>query len=395
MLKEFQIIASFDDISVPGDVIKFRVPFTGVLKIIDLWTETANVSADCVFNLNVSGSDLYSSGARPKIAQSATHGQKTGLSDSLTFGDEIILQLETMSAGIVAHDLVLQLTIDDGKLPDGDLNIATNSLEKIQTIPFVLPGSFSGKNGYVPKYNEYTGQFELWAIGDTPASPNVLPSGLPYWAVYEAWRETAYSNGDSVGTAHDFGSGSNRDATQATTGQKPIFATGQLNGLPGYVFTHTNSSNLAIPSMAALTETETWHVVQITTPGGDSDTAIHQLGTDSSSNHYPYTDGNNYDNGGSNSRKTWSASGADSRSFHLGAWVNKSAEFTYYYNGTQKYTTGSNTPSLNASPTLGKASSVFCSMILMATYIFSSKLGSTDRTTMKGYINSVFGLTIA
>lgn len=116
-LKEFQIVCSIIDIIATGNIIKFRVPFTGTLKQIDLWTNTANTSGDNVFNLNVAGSDLYSSGARPKIVQNATHGQKTGLSDALTFGDEIILQLESMATGGVGHDLVLQLVIEDGISP--------------------------------------------------------------------------------------------------------------------------------------------------------------------------------------------------------------------------------------------------------------------------------------
>lgn len=112
--KEFQIICAIEDVTATGDVIKFRVPFSGVLKQIDLWTNEANANGDNVFNLNIDGDDLFSSGDRPKLAENETHGQLVDLEEEVTFGDEVILQLEEMAIGGVKSDLVLQLTIDDG-----------------------------------------------------------------------------------------------------------------------------------------------------------------------------------------------------------------------------------------------------------------------------------------
>jgi hypothetical protein len=113
-LKEFQIICSVINLTATGDIIKFRAPFSGTIKEIHLWTDTANTNGDNVFNLNKNGSDLYLGASRPKIAQSATVGSKTGLSDTVAFGDILLLQLESMATGGVNANLTMQILFDDG-----------------------------------------------------------------------------------------------------------------------------------------------------------------------------------------------------------------------------------------------------------------------------------------
>lgn len=125
-LKEFQIIASIEDVIATGDIIKFRVPFSGTLKKVELWTNSANTNGDNIFNINVNGTDLFSGGSRPKITQNQTHGELTGLSNSLTAGHEVILQLESIATGGVKADLVLQLTIDDGITINSEINSASS-----------------------------------------------------------------------------------------------------------------------------------------------------------------------------------------------------------------------------------------------------------------------------
>lgn len=117
-LKDYNIICSATDILADGDIIKFRSFIAGTIKEIHLLTDEANTDGDNVFNLNHNGSDLWSSGARPKIAQNDEIGSKTGLNIAVGFGDKFILQLESMATGGVKTNLQLQIIYDDG-VPSG------------------------------------------------------------------------------------------------------------------------------------------------------------------------------------------------------------------------------------------------------------------------------------
>lgn len=366
----------------------FRVIEPGTVEGITIFIDEPNApgDGDAVFNISVDGTPLFSGVDRPKIVEGDVSVTIDSLEIDLVKGNRVLLNLESGKAKAPVE--VGFSFVDAGGGGGGDGTIAGK--------PVIIPDDFTGLNGNILQFSEELDSWVVLPKDQNPPNPNAdFPTGLPVFAAYEAFRETGLINGDSVGQLTDLASGSNRHALQATVGLKPIFATNQLNGKAGYVFDRTNNQNVVIPSMTGLSQSEIWHVVQVTTASGSSETAIHQFGSDTQSNHYPYTDGNNYDNGGSNARKQWSASGADSRVFHLGAWVNVSGEFTYYYNGTQKYTTAANTPGLIAAPTIGKAGTTYCSLILCGTYIFDTKLTGIQRTTMKNYINNVFGLTLA
>jgi hypothetical protein len=411
MSRPEQLIRLGDDMSATANVAGFRSMEAGTLNQLMITVKEASL-VDAVFNMAINDIPVWAGAARPKIIAGDVSVIKAGLSIDIAQFDIISIDLE---AGDAKTPIEMGFKFaETGGVPDGGttgqilakasddnddtewIDAPTGGGGTIAGKEVVIPDDFTGLNGYVPQYSAELDKFVLLAKAVNPANPGAaFPSSMPVFAVYEAFRETGLGNGDSVSTLTDLVSGSSRNATQATAGKKPIYTTNQLNGRAAYVFDLANSQEVTIPSMTGLSASEIWHVVKVNTVSGSSNTAIHQFGSDASSNHYPYTDGNNYDNGGSNARKSWAATGADSRVFHLGAWVNAAAEFTYYYNGTQKYTTGSNTPSLISTPTLAHAGVVYCSMALCATFIFTRKLTSDERDTMKEYVRNVYGLTIA
>lgn len=335
-LKEFQVICSVINITATGDVIKFRAPFAGTIKEIHIWTDSANTNGDHIFNLNKNGSDLYSGGARPTIAQNQTLGSKTGLSDAVAFGDILLLQLESVATGGVSANLTLQILFDDSIYP--------------------------------------------------------LPSGLPYWAVWEVFRES-YTNGAQVSSLNDQ-SGNSRNATQGTSGNQPIFLLNEINGKAAV--NYASSKHLGFASLTSLTAMEMWQVTKLNknVEGVSGTTGIQTIGTAPDTSHYPYTDNAIYDTFGRSTRHSFSKGANDLSNWHCGMWISASGEWTYLFNGIQVYTTTTNTPAFTSNPKLGMSVSTGYEGKIAATYAFSAKLSADERLAMKKYISAVFGLSM-
>lgn len=120
-----------------------------------------------------------------------------------------------------------------------------------------------------------------WGLSDNPASPfqwtfapgTLIPAGgyLLVWAseknrpgqqnpvaepddlgglvVWLRADTAAFSNGQAVATWQDT-SGRGNHATQPTTGQRPVFTTNAINGLPALSFTRSSSHQLFLPTGA-------------------------------------------------------------------------------------------------------------------------------------------------
>jgi hypothetical protein len=113
-LKEYQTILSITPITSTGNLLEFIAPFSGTIK--DLYFKTtgsANSSGDNIFNIAKNGTDLYSSGGRPKIAQGDVLGSKTNLSDAIVFGDVLTVKADSLASGGADANLVLIIIFDD------------------------------------------------------------------------------------------------------------------------------------------------------------------------------------------------------------------------------------------------------------------------------------------
>lgn len=113
--QQLEIILSKVPTPATGDFLAFPCPLNGTIKEIYFYTTgAANADADCVFNLAKNGTGLWATTARPKIAENATSGNKTGLSVPVSVGDILLPKLEVMSAGAVNPNLVMVIIFDDG-----------------------------------------------------------------------------------------------------------------------------------------------------------------------------------------------------------------------------------------------------------------------------------------
>lgn len=236
-LKEYQIICSIIPVAATGDIIKFRAPFAGSIKEIHLWTETANANGDNVFNLNKNGTDLFSGTDRPKIAQNQTSGSKTGLSESVAFGDVLLLQLESMASGGVAANLTLQILFDDG------ISAAVSSaIQSVTVDPTTAPSVISG---YSPaRFNTTNNKLHVWngtawvsTTLNAPAVDDSFVSALPNITAWYAARKESYADGAAVTTVTNRVTGglATGNLTGNTTA-KPVFTANALNGKPVFSF---------------------------------------------------------------------------------------------------------------------------------------------------------------
>ncbi len=171
------------------------VPFAGTLKALDIKTDLA-VSGDVVFELYINGI------LAPSANATITTGNKTasisGLNITLTKFDEITLK---RVSGSVSAPLTLNLTVDDGisggtALPAGDLNAATNTVEKVQNTAFQkLPSTVF----LVDNFNAPSIDFTKWQILTSAGSYSQTNGELRYAAANGAQAFEAVKTINAVG----------------------------------------------------------------------------------------------------------------------------------------------------------------------------------------------------
>lgn len=231
-------------------------------------------------------------------------------------------------------------------------------------------------------------------------------SGLAQWLKADdgLFTDTALttpvsSDGDAVAGWQDK-SGNGRHMTQATSGNRPLYKTGILNSLPVVRFDGANDV-LAGANLSALSAAEVFIVVktgQADPPASGAGTGLWHYGTDSQATHFPYSDGNVYDNFGTNSRKGVGNPTPSLASFRLYSVVTKSGGWTARIDGTQVFTTASNTVGFRSSCELGSglsgAGPAFSGDVAEL-ILYGTELSGGDRDIVESYIAAKFGLTIA
>jgi len=119
-------------------------------------------------------------------------------------------------------------------------------------------------------YNAIRSRSRRPGLIDAKALALSLPTfitGLQFWVA--AYKETAFGDGDDVGTWTDF-SGVNNHAVQATAANKPHYKTGIINGLPVLRFDGTQN-DMVMTGMTAGSNTTFFFVIQ---PDGTSPVGI-------------------------------------------------------------------------------------------------------------------------
>lgn len=241
--------------------------------------------------------------------------------------------------------------------------------------------------------------FQVQAGGGGGYTPPAIGANYLMWC--EA-RHLSLSDNDpvsqftnQVSSHHWTGSGSTR----------PLFKTNVLNSQPVLRFDGSDDFLiLATDIMSGETEGEVFIVVKIDTdpPGASAQSGLWNMdGEGTNTVHYPFTNGQLYEAWGSNSRKS---TGVDPTpaltSFRLYNVASKSADFKIRLDGTQIYTTGTNTFSnFGGNIYLGRSEGLFGDVYLDGDIamiaIVDAVLNSTDRDAIEAEIASVYGLTIS
>jgi len=199
-------------------------------------------------------------------------------------------------------------------------------------------------------------------------------------------------------------SGNSRNGTGVVvTTYKPRYRTsGGPNSLPSiqlYADGSENGGYFSMPNfISAYTAGHCWTVFKKDTdPTGDSDgPPLGNWGTTNDS-YFPYPGDNTiYEAFGSNARKD-----NITHTVALNIWGvyeirTASAAWSNYINGTQQFTTGTNTVAFSTAPTVGqeKAGRVFRGQFA-ETFFYNRVLTSGEITTIKSYITAKYGITMA
>lgn len=185
------------------------------------------------------------------------------------------------------------------------------------------------------------------------------------------------------GTGHDF------SHTGAT---RPTYQTNIINGLAAARFGGSNALHLVDAS--ALTAGHVFIVFWIDNdpPLASAESGLWRFSGagQGTTEHVPFTDGVIYDACGSTVRKTTVNPATAMTSPVLYEVITTSSEWTNLLNGTQLFTTGTNTVEFAADMQLGVWGATFLKGYVAGLYIFSAKKTGADRTDLIDYINDRF-----
>jgi len=182
--------------------------------------------------------------------------------------------------------------------------------------------------------------------------------------------------------------GNGNHQTQLSSNGIPQVYSNQINGRPGI----GGVAYIEYGDLSAFTEGEHFILMKLANdpPSGGDIGALHTFGTAVNTNHIPYTDGTVYDGFGSNARKTTVDPTPSFASWRLYSAYSTSGDWANYVDGTQIYSTATNTVGFNAAAYILIESGC---KLAGEHLLFHQKLGSTDRTAIFNDIEAAYGLT--
>lgn len=223
----------------------------------------------------------------------------------------------------------------------------------------------------------------------------------PPWDDARAWfdtsRETGYNDGDSPTTWVDH-TGNGYDGTVSG----PTYRTNVVNGLP-VLRSLGGTQQVTFPSgmVSGLTEAEIFLIVKVVdeTPTAIDPNGLWEFGSDTLSDHFPFTDDVIYDGFGSTARKTTVDPTPTLETFVIYNVTSTSSEWTNRLDGTQLYTTGTNTVGWTSTPRLMRntagASSYSCKGDYAEMVLFATARTASQRSDIFDYFSAKYGITVA
>lgn len=232
-------------------------------------------------------------------------------------------------------------------------------------------------------------------------------SGVPYYSLvsglvwgFAADQMPVVADSTAVGSVPDLAGGS--PATQASGTLQPLYRTGQINGLPALQFDGTDDY-IELPNVfGSLTAAEVFLVVKLDAdpPPVDTKTGfwrLQNITSDPQALHVPFTDGTIYDGFGSTTRKTTVNPTLSMASWRVYQVASASGAWTSFMDGTQIYTTATNTVGFRTADLwLGRSYTIYYFDGVMAEIlIYDHVLNSTERGIIKTALAAKYALTLA
>lgn len=210
--------------------------------------------------------------------------------------------------------------------------------------------------------------------------------------ILEASRITGLSDGDPVATWAD-ASGNSRDFSQGTGVNRPTYKTNIINGRAIVRFDGTTDYVQGPNFLTGYTEGEIFVLVKINAdpPADVAQSGLWVFGSSGDTTHFPYTDGTVYDAFATDTRKTTvDPTPSLSSTFRIYNVSSKSGEWTSRLDGTQIYTTGTNTVGWTTGPRLGADAGAtrFLQGDLALAVLYNVVLSSADRASVIDKINT-------
>lgn len=213
-----------------------------------------------------------------------------------------------------------------------------------------------------------------------------------------AGTTAATADGDRLGYLTDRSGNGRHWIAAADNTTRPVLKLSIVNGLPIIRYDASASQNLICnTSLAGLSAAEAFIVMyRPTDPQGNSFNGNWRLGSDTLADHFTYSDGNGYVGALSTARKS-----AGNPTPSLVAWRlidiwSASSDYAIQIDGSAYYSTATNSYGGYTAPWLGQSvGGQYATQDIAEMCIFSEKLSTTNRTSMKQYIANKFALTIA
>ncbi len=226
--------------------------------------------------------------------------------------------------------------------------------------------------------------------GSAPWTP--LTPATPAW-----WLrgDSVVLNGGTVAQWTDK-SGNGRHWTQGSAPLQPTYAASAINGKPGLTFAAAAQQELVGPDLIAvgLTAAETFIVMQLNAdpPAAAAKCGLWRTESAASVAVVPFTDGIIYDGFGSTARKTTVNPAASMASPCIYSVISTSAEWTSSLNGTQIFTTGTNTVGWNTATRIGSSVTNWFDGVMCEWIVYGAKLSDGDRASVIAYLKARYGI---
>ncbi len=245
-------------------------------------------------------------------------------------------------------------------------------------------------------------------VGEVAAPPFVPTdiAGLALWlaaddiaSLYKEDTETTPVSADSdpLGSWRDK-SGNGRHHRNSTGTERPTYKTGVQNGLPAILFDGTDDNLIPIVGLDTLTAATLLMVAKLQNdpPAVGSKTGLLEYTNAALKTAWPWTDGVIYQAFGTNTRKTTVNPTPSLAVFNVSGVVTASGEYTTYLNGTQTFTTATNTVgwSTAANSRVGKSLGApigFLDGWIGEILVYDSVLSTTNRQLVEAYLKAKWG----